>query len=324
LLPYDAFVVRNDNGNGNDNRNQQQQQQQENETPLWFAACSHSKPGFPNTHNQHANATSIAKHEHEHEHEHNADTGTPTDPECWTLVSTPTFAVEEITETTLRDPVTGAFRPQENGYLNSGPGPKLRDAFFELVRPYLAVRGHGHGHAAAVVRAVAAPNDENGNNNDDDDGTKTNRGAARIGDDNDEQQQQQQQQESEPPLLSVLYLQAQRWGSGLPIDPERVPEDHVQEICGTRYASKTKGSLVYNTDDDNDNNNDNDDQQQQQRHATANSYSCSYSKRQNFVADDEQGLYYCGDFCSNLNPGFEAAALSGLDLAEHIARNQLV
>ena len=193
-LPYDAFVVDSDNC-----------------SPLWFAAVSESKPGFPS--------------------------GDDSDTECWTLISTPTFAVDEIRETTMRDPVTGAFRPQENGYLNSIPGPALRDAFFDLVRPYL-------------------------------DGAD---------------------------LPKTIYLQAQRWGSGLPIDPNMVAEENVHEICGTTYASKVTGSLVY---------------------------SSSEKTKENFVADDSIGLYYGGDFCSHLNPGFEAAALSGLDLAKHILRQK--
>ncbi len=195
-LPYDAFVVDSDNC-----------------SPLWFAAVSESKPGFP--------------------------TGDDSDTECWTLISTPSFAVDEVRETTMRDPVTGAFRPQENGYLNSIPGPALRDAFFDLVRPYL-------------------------------DG----------GD-----------------LPKTVYLQAQRWGSGLPIDPDIVAAEDIHEICGTTYASKVTGSLVY---------------------------SSSEKTQENFVADDSIGLYYGGDFCSHLNPGFEAAALSGLDLAKHIlSQNEL-
>ena len=90
-------------------------------------------------------------------------------------------------------------------------------------------------------------------------------------------------------------MQAQRWGSGLPIDPNMVAEENVHEICGTTYASKVTGSLVY---------------------------SSSEKTKENFVADDSIGLYYGGDFCSHLNPGFEAAALSGLDLAKHILRQK--
>ena len=194
-LPFDAFVSKSSSN-----------------SPLWFAAVSDSKPGFPK------------------------GVG---GAECWTLVSTPSFAVDEIEETNMRDPVTGAFRPQENDYLNSVPGPAIRDAFFDLVRPYL--------------------------------------GDSPL-----------------PP--QTVYLQAQRWGSGLPIDPEKVAPEHIKEVCGTMYASKVKGSVVYSTPPP----------------------LPSSLPSQNFVADDAMGLYYGGDFCSHLNPGFEAAALSGFDIAKHI------
>jgi len=195
-LPFDAFTAKSSS-----------------RSPLWFAARSDSKPGFPVVGGG---------------------------CECWTLVSTPSFAVDEIRDTTMRDPVTGAFRPQENDYLNTVPGPALKEAFFEFVRPYL------EEDAQALL---------------------------------------------DQPLV---YLQAQRWGSGLPVDPEMVAPENVEEICGTTYASKPKGSLVYAT---------------------------SVEEIQNFVADDDERLYYGGDFCSKINPGFEAAALSGFDLAHHILRS---
>ena len=206
-LPFDAFVVN----------------EAERKSPLWFAARSGSKPGFP---------------------EAGADTTAPA-TECWTLVSTPSFAVDEIRATTMRDPVTGAFRAQENGYLNSGPGPALREAFFGVIGPYLEEHGE--------------------------------------------------------PLPSTVYLQAQRWGSGLPIDPRAVAPEHTEEICGTTYASGVPGSSLDRT-----------------LPSPPSSSSTTTSPGQNFVADDSMGLYYGGDFCSHLNPGFEAAALSGLDLAQHI------
>jgi hypothetical protein len=37
-----------------------------------------------------------------------------------------------------------------------------------------------------------------------------------------------------------------------------------------------------------------------------------------YIADDERRIYYAGDYCSYRNPGFEAATLSGMDLAQHI------
>jgi predicted NAD/FAD-dependent oxidoreductase len=172
---------------------------------LWFAARSNSKPGCP-----------------------------PNSPECWTLISTPSYAVQQIQETTMRDPTTGAFRPQENDYLNTVPGPALLDAFLSTIQSYL--------------------------NN----------------------------------VPSVIYLQGQRWGSGLPA-PEDVVASEVEEICGTTYVKHLHSSLVYSTKVD------------------------SHGQdMKDFVAYDEVGLYYAGDFCSNRNPGFEAAALSGLDVAKHI------
>jgi predicted NAD/FAD-dependent oxidoreductase len=175
---------------------------------LWFASRSQSKPGFP-----------VGK------------------AECWTLISTPSFAVEQILETTMRDPVTGSFRPQENSYLNSVPGPALFKAFLELVEPHL-------------------------------------KGSS---------------------LPDPIYLQAQRWGSGLPA-PDLIAND-IEEICGTQYAGKLQSSLVYPRP--------------------------SEHKEPDFIADDELRLYYAGDFCSHRNPGFEAAAISGLDVAKHITATTL-
>jgi hypothetical protein len=42
--------------------------------------------------------------------------------------------------------------------------------------------------------------------------------------------------------------------------------------------------------------------------------------KQDFLADDDEGIYYAGDFCTWRPPGVEAAALSGLHTAQHIAR----
>ena len=37
-----------------------------------------------------------------------------------------------------------------------------------------------------------------------------------------------------------------------------------------------------------------------------------------FLADDEQKIYYASDYVSSQLPGMEAAALSGLDAARHV------
>ncbi|EJK74473.1 hypothetical protein THAOC_03845, partial [Thalassiosira oceanica] len=69
----------------------------------WFAARTGSKPGM--------------------------DTGR----ECWTVVSTPEYAMDRIEETPMQDPETGEFVPQTPGYLESVPGPDLLRAFGEAV-----------------------------------------------------------------------------------------------------------------------------------------------------------------------------------------------
>jgi predicted NAD/FAD-dependent oxidoreductase len=75
-------------------------------SPLWWATRTQSKPGLE-------------------------DSGEGR--ECWTLISTPGFAVDEITSVPMQDAKTGAFRPQEDGYLNSGPAPALVREFLEQV-----------------------------------------------------------------------------------------------------------------------------------------------------------------------------------------------
>merc|ERR1712227_643099 len=71
---------------------------------LWFASRNNSKPGLNELSN-----------------------------ECWTLVSTPEYAVEKIEETPMRDFKTGAFIPQSKDYLTEVPGPDLVKAFREEI-----------------------------------------------------------------------------------------------------------------------------------------------------------------------------------------------
>ena len=89
-------------------------------SPLWFAARSASK-GF---------GPAIQR----------STTGSSADGaaaagchECWTLISTPRFAVDEIQSTPMQDAVTGAFKPQEDSYLNTTPAPALLKAFMDAV-----------------------------------------------------------------------------------------------------------------------------------------------------------------------------------------------
>ena len=56
-----------------------------------------------------------------------------TDKECWSIVSTASYACEKIEETPMQDQKTGAFIPQSPDYLTTVPGPELLAAFEEIV-----------------------------------------------------------------------------------------------------------------------------------------------------------------------------------------------
>jgi hypothetical protein len=78
---------------------------------LWFAARCSSKPGMHG----------------------------PGSMDCWTLVSTPSFAVTEISSETMqgsnislldgKEEKKVVFKPQENEYLNNGPAKSLVNTF---------------------------------------------------------------------------------------------------------------------------------------------------------------------------------------------------
>lgn len=78
---------------------------------LWFAARCSSKPGMHG----------------------------PGSMDCWTLVSTPSFAVTEISSETMqgnnisfldgKEEKKIVFKPQENDYLNTGPAKSLVNTF---------------------------------------------------------------------------------------------------------------------------------------------------------------------------------------------------
>ena len=74
---------------------------------LWFAARNGSKEGLRGFH-------------------------APAD--VWTLVSTAAYAVAEIERVPMRDPATGAFRPQGQDYLRKGPCEVLLRSFADAAR----------------------------------------------------------------------------------------------------------------------------------------------------------------------------------------------
>ena len=70
----------------------------------WFAAKTNSKPGF-----EHLKA------------------------ECWTIVSTPIYAANQIKLVPMQDVKTGEFIPQEPGYLKNVPAKQLVSSFLKAM-----------------------------------------------------------------------------------------------------------------------------------------------------------------------------------------------
>mmetsp|Transcript_28349 Transcript_28349/g.27168 ORF Transcript_28349/g.27168 Transcript_28349/m.27168 type:complete len:500 (-) Transcript_28349:66-1565(-) len=135
---------------------------------LWFAAKNSSKSGFISN-----------------------------NFECWTLVSTPEFAVKEISMTTMQDKAinvsgikTNVFKPQENKYLNNGPALDLVLTFLNEIKK--------------VKKNIQDIKNETDNNN---------------------------ENENENP--EIKYLQGQRWGSALPgsfLQKEQLNQDFESDL----------------------------------------------------------------------------------------------
>ena len=98
--------------NENKNKNENESDCENINNGLWFAARCSSKPGMNG----------------------------PESMDCWTLVSTPAFAVSEISVETMqgnnsislldgKEDKKIVFKPQENEYLNNGPARSLLNTF---------------------------------------------------------------------------------------------------------------------------------------------------------------------------------------------------
>mmetsp|Transcript_28014 Transcript_28014/g.41682 ORF Transcript_28014/g.41682 Transcript_28014/m.41682 type:complete len:504 (-) Transcript_28014:172-1683(-) len=184
---------------------------------LWFASKSNSKPGMD---------------------------GRGDDMmECWTLVSTPKYAMDKIEETPMQDPKTGEFIPQTDDYLQCVPGPDLKAVFLEEITSRDGILSHD--------ALVAVP--------------------------------------------SVVYTDAQRWGSALPAH-RHLDENSItrKTISGVPYDS-CRCSL-----------------------APTKKEQCRHGDERTFLVDEELNLVQAGDMMSSFTPGFEGAALSGMDAAKYL------
>jgi predicted NAD/FAD-dependent oxidoreductase len=185
-----------------------------NDETLWFAARTKSKPGL------------------------SGDTDTALD--CWTLVSTPEYAMKTIEETPMQDAKTGEFIPQAPEYLTKVPGPQLEAAFRRIVQ-----EGRLGG---TVVEAEDMP--------------------------------------------KTVFLNAQRWGSALPANR------YLDETSSTRQIIS---GVAYDSG------------------AAPLSPTTKYNDELSFVTDADLMLFQAGDMVASCyTPGFEGAALSGIEVAEYI------
>ena len=159
--------------------------------------------------------------------------------ECWSIVSTPEWAMRKIRETPMQDEATGAFIPQSKDYLTTVPAPEMEKAFMEALR-----------------RSERLPPGET---------------PRRI------------------------YLNAQRWGSAMPAMRHLDEASSTRECIGTVYYDsgmlREPGSLAPTQE---------------------------ASMGPHFIEDEALMLFQCGDMVSGYSPGFEGAALSGLDLAARL------
>jgi len=184
---------------------------------IWFVARTKDKPGMNTIH------------------------------DCWTIVSTPKFAIRLIEETPMQDPMTGEFLPQENNYLTTIPGAQLESAFRQLLC-------EGRLSGGKLI-----PEEE---------------------------------------IPKTLFLDAQRWGSALPAARHLNPNETGTVLSGVSYDFCPNTSFAPTQMEKSSNGDD---------------------EVLSFVADTEQMLFQAGDMVSTYTPGFEGAALSGIDASEYLS-----
>ena len=128
---------------------------------------------------------------------------------------------------------------------------------------------------------------------------------------------------------SLSPLKGQRWGSAFPGDflPEKLDSsasffsfDHkYREVEGVVYQRQIPDLRVesdHRSSKTNSENLDAEDGEKKDK-SCEKKEDCS---EKDYLFDDELGLYYCGDFCSKRAAGIQAAALSGIDVANHVLK----
>eukprot|EP00798_Chlamydomonas_sp_ICE-L_P004205 gene4205-14315_t len=150
---------------------------------VWFAACHNSKPGFATASKPSQTCVSTPTGpSSEQKQQHPA--GHSQLGHCWTLISTPEYAMKKICETPMQDPVTGAFIPQHDDYLLTVPAP-------ELVKEFLTLSGFKSVTGLLTTDLNGVPSTG---------GDRTHREGNEHAD----------------KVPEIVFWGAQRWGSALP------------------------------------------------------------------------------------------------------------
>ena len=160
---------------------------------VWFASRTSSKP--------HTGASSIATEE-------SGDEEAASSYDCWTLVSTPRYAVSEIDRVRMQDAETGAFIPQSRAYLESDDGPAQT-----MLRAFRA--------------AIQAHRDQVDCT---DDGKSGSNADAPCDGDHDG-------------FPRAIFLSAQRWGSAFPSFANRLHDSHDDALHRKRILDVVYSSM---------------------------------------------------------------------------------
>jgi len=178
--------------------------------------------------------------------------------ECWTLISTPEYAMRIIEETPMQDPKTGEFIPQSKECLDP-PASALKEAFCKQI-------------------LLCTKSNKCQTESEDDEASALSINCSR--------------------LPKIIFTDAQRWGSALPCS--RLLDDDSQTrkiISGVPYDHGIAPLAPTKVEQ------------------------CHHGDHQTFIVDRTMNIFQAGDMVSTLTPGFESAAISGMDAAEYILQN---
>jgi hypothetical protein len=190
LLPLDAFALA--ESEHIDHAGSSSSSGGEGHRALWWAARNNSKPGLRGS-------------------------GEETGSESWTLISTPRYALHEIQAVPMQDAATGAFKPQEDAYLNGTGGPcrvLLAEFMSAAARLVAGQCSKGSGEVVSSEASVLSNHDV-------------------------------------LTAAKVVYMQGQRWGSALPAPASAFGRDYAGrcastvQVLGVSFDGGASPALVY-------------------------------------------------------------------------------